>query len=525
MPRDKYRKVNILSSLLFPAAISIVIFYLLYVFFLSHIWGDQTFVLYAAKEVLAGVKLDGPRLIELNPPLIVWFSVIPIVVARVLHISPVVVLRVITLSFVSVSTVWSARLLRIGGIGDRLGVPVLLLAALVGVAELTIQPAMFGQREQFTLALLMPYVLAVSAGMIRSLTIAERCAIGFCAGLGLCFKPQQILTLICLELFLLVYCRSLRHLISTELIVGVLTGIVYVGCVWAFTPYFSVIVPLLRDTYWAFGERTWSGMLHDARLLTAVLLIAIIGWLSLRTRMRAPMFSGALLACSTGASLVYYFQHTGWYYQSFPAKALLFMAIVTIALDTIAARYGKSIGYVWPSKVAWVGAVAISITAFTGTAIRQRAEARKHPDQIYTELESYPRGTTVYIFSIEMTQFPVVLDRQLVWGSRFEDLWMLPAIIQNETPRIDKNRPFKALSSDRTKELAAIQRGNTAEDLHFWKPKYVFVERCAGDSPCEIYNHPVDFISWFSRNPAFAAEWTKYRFEKTLDNVDVYVRN
>ena len=74
MPRDKYRKVNILGSLLVPAAISIVIFYLLYVFFLSHIWGDQAFLLYAAKEVLAGVKLDGPRLIEVNPPLIVWFS-------------------------------------------------------------------------------------------------------------------------------------------------------------------------------------------------------------------------------------------------------------------------------------------------------------------------------------------------------------------------------------------------------------------------------------------------------------------
>jgi hypothetical protein len=130
-----------------------------------------------------------------NPPLIVWFSEIPVAFAQVLGISPVVALRVVTLLLVSASTVWSARLVRIAGVGADLGIPDLLLVAFVGVAELTIQPTMFGQREQFTLILLMPYVLAVSTGAIRFLTMPERCAIGFCAGLAVCFKPQQVLIL------------------------------------------------------------------------------------------------------------------------------------------------------------------------------------------------------------------------------------------------------------------------------------------------------------------------------------------
>ncbi len=525
MSRVKRNKVNTLGSLLFPSAVSIAIFYLLYVFFLSHIWGDQAFYLYAARQVLAGVKLDSPRLIVVNPPLIVWFSEIPVAVAQVLHISPFVALWGITLSFISASTVWSARLLRIGGIGATLGIPDLFLAALVGLAELTIQPAMFGQREQFVLVLLMPYVLAVSTEAITSLTKTERCAIGFCAGLAVCFKPQQILTLICLELFLLVYRRTLRHLVSMELIVSVLTGIVYVGCVWAITPYLSAIVPLLLDTYWALGKYTWSGMLlHNARL-TALLLIALVGWLSLRSRMRAPMFSGALLACATGAFIAFCSQHTGWSYQAFPAKALVLTAIVTIALDTIAARYGQGLRYAWPHKMAWVGAVAISVIAFAGVAaIEKRLEARKDDVKIDIEVASYPPGTVVYAFTAEMMPFPLVLDRQYVWGSRFESLWMLPAILQNETSRTDNGRPFKALSTERTEELAEMQRADTAEDLRFWKPKYVWVERCASDPPCEVYNQPVDFISWFSKSTAFTAEWTKYRLEKTIDNVDVFVR-
>jgi hypothetical protein len=187
MSPDKCCKVNILGSLLLPSAVSIAIFYLLYVFFLSHIWGDPAFYLYAARQVLAGVKLDSSRLIVVNPPLIVWFSEIPIAVAQILHISPFVELRVITLSFISASTVWSARLLRIGGIGATLGIPDLLLAALVGLVELTIHPTVFAQREQFVLVLLMPYVLAVSTEAIRSLTKTERCAIGFSVGLAVCF--------------------------------------------------------------------------------------------------------------------------------------------------------------------------------------------------------------------------------------------------------------------------------------------------------------------------------------------------
>jgi hypothetical protein len=508
------------------SAISLAIFYILYLFLLSHIWGDQAFLLYAAKQVLAGVKLDSARLIETNPPLIVWFSEIPVVVAQILHISPVVALRIVTLSLISASTVWCGRQLRIARIGDRLEVSPLLLIALVGIAELTIQPAMFGQREQLMVALLMPYVLSVSTGSIRSLHIAECCVIGLCASLGVCFKPQQLLTLICFELFLILYHRSLRHLLSLEFIVAVVTGILYVGYVWMCTPYLSVIVRLLRDTYWALGERTWSGiLLRDGRLLFALLLFTVIGWLSLRTRIRAPLLSGALLACSVGASLAFCVQHTGWSYQSFPAKAFLYVTIVTILLDTLSTRYQYNLRCVWCGKVAYVSVIAVAlITLAAVAAIGKRAQAQRQ-DKISSELESLPQGTGVYFFSIEMTQFPAILDRQLVWGSRFAHLWMLPAIIQNETPRMDKNRPFKALSTQRTEELAAMQREATAEDLRRWKPQYVFVERCADSPPCEVYNHPIKLIAWFSKNSAFATEWANYRFDKSIDNFNLFVRN
>src|ERR1700685_142475 len=48
---------------------------------------DQAWDLYAANAVLHGVRLDGPRLIETNPPFLIWFFSLPVVLARALHIS------------------------------------------------------------------------------------------------------------------------------------------------------------------------------------------------------------------------------------------------------------------------------------------------------------------------------------------------------------------------------------------------------------------------------------------------------
>src|SRR5579875_2645727 len=48
---------------------------------------DQAWDLYAANAVLHGVTLNGPRLVEVNPPFLVWFFSIPAVLAHLLHIS------------------------------------------------------------------------------------------------------------------------------------------------------------------------------------------------------------------------------------------------------------------------------------------------------------------------------------------------------------------------------------------------------------------------------------------------------
>lgn len=40
---------------------------------------DQPWLLYAASQMLHGVRLDGQWLLETNPPFVVWFYSIPVI--------------------------------------------------------------------------------------------------------------------------------------------------------------------------------------------------------------------------------------------------------------------------------------------------------------------------------------------------------------------------------------------------------------------------------------------------------------
>lgn len=518
MPRtDRNGRVSFATSLLVPFSCAAALFLLLYIIFLSHLWGDQAFLMYAARQVLAGVRLDGPRLVETNPPMVVWFSIVPVSISRGLHLLPDYALWGTVLAMIVASATWSYRLL---GRSD-LRISPWILTVLIAAVEFIIQPALFGQKEQITVALLMPFIIA-AATHPKGMSQVERISMGICAGLGVCFKPHQLLVLVVLECFLLVRQRSLRRLLGLEIVVAVMTGIVYLCCVWSFTPYLQEISPVLRDTYWALGNRTFAQLLRgEARSLTLGLVFACCAIALLRKKIDTA-FPAVFLACGIGATLAFYIQHTGWSYQAFPAHAFLTLVFFVLLLEWSAARAGGSIRYVRLPAMVWAAALVLPVLAFSSMALRAR---HAHPVLLDAELERLPEGTTVYVFSIEMSQFRVLLDHHLVWGSRFAHQWMMPAIIQNEYPRRDISRPFKALGVSRTEYLAGRQRVETAEDFARWQPQYVFVEKCDGAFYCSIYNHPMNFIGWYSQAPAFASEWSHYRFVKTINNFDLYQRN
>src|SRR5579864_3130918 len=81
-------------------------------FIAAHMGLDQAWDLYAANAVMHGVTLNGPKLIEVNPPFLIWFFSIPALLANALHISLSAAFRAFWIPTITGLIAWSASLYR-----------------------------------------------------------------------------------------------------------------------------------------------------------------------------------------------------------------------------------------------------------------------------------------------------------------------------------------------------------------------------------------------------------------------------
>jgi hypothetical protein len=113
------------------------------IYFTSLLGHDQISYLFEAQRMLSGFELYGPHLSETNPPMIIWFSALPILLASWTHGSAEFFLRLLITAMFMGSAFWCVRILRRG---NAITSPVTI--ALFGVAlvaiELSIGPYDFG---------------------------------------------------------------------------------------------------------------------------------------------------------------------------------------------------------------------------------------------------------------------------------------------------------------------------------------------------------------------------------------------
>ncbi|HEX6495411.1 MAG TPA: hypothetical protein VF018_08010 [Acidobacteriaceae bacterium] len=502
--------------------------------------------LYAAQQQLAGTMLYGPHLVDTNPPLIIWFSTVPVLISRLLHIRPDAGLNGILAIMILGSVLWSVRILRKTPQGLSASYVALLGCAVI-VAEFAqfvgtrlhfagfqIAGYSLGQREHLLVILIFPYVLARATRAAQHLGWAERCALGIAAGIGICFKPQQALILVALELFFVLYTRRPRHVLTPEALAAVLIGVCYVLLVRLVTPvYITQIMPLLRDTYGAFGGLSLKFIYQGNRRNAASLLVSVAASLLLLHRLRDRVTVYALLACVSGATAAFLLQHKGWMYQFRPVSAFyLFLLIYVICgvLEPVLRRLDAE----WPKRPVLATA---ALTCVVALLLVQTLDIRKNMALAPASFEQLPAaddlfaqltpGTPVYVLSATLAVFPTVYRHHLGWGGRFPCLWMLPAIIRNETGSTEPGIPFKRLPPENVVSLANLQRTDTAEDLDYWRPAVILVEQCNASHPCSFFllkGYDFDMLAWFLKSAQFRSAWSHYQQQSPIPGFTVYRR-
>jgi hypothetical protein len=486
---------------------------------------DQTWYLFAAQRFLGGAKLYGPHLVETNPPFIIWFSVLPVLLSRAIHVAPPVALRLLVLIMIVGSIAWSIRVLRLNA-RQFSTVSLVLLSCSILVVEFPASNRLFGQREHMLVICALPYVLAAATGVMRRLAFAERCALGLTVGIALCFKPQQALVLVGLELFLVAYTRRLRTLVAPELLSAIFACGLYLVLARILTPrYFTEIVPLLLNTYWAFGSYTAKALMFRQRNEMLLLFAVSIACFVLHRYLHDRAVVIALLVCGVAASITFDLQHTGWGYQLYPSIAFLVLAafyLVIDLLDPIITPLDAKSRLSAPVLFATLSLMAVFL-ATEFIRVRKLVALPSSPSQLDSLLGEVEPNANVYIFSTALPVFTTVYRHNLGWGSRFAHLWMLPAIVRNELGPTNHDAPFKTIRPETLAALADLQRMDTAEDLDYWKPAIVLVEHCTPEHPCEfIEARHFDILSWFLQSPKFAAVWSHYKRQPSVDDYDVY---
>jgi hypothetical protein len=516
-----------LPALILGCGVLLIFVSLLSRYFVSRPGHDQSSYLFEAQRLLSGAELYGPHLSETNPPMVVWFSALPVLFARCMHGSPMFFLRLLVVALVFGSVAWSVRILR-RGVALTNPVAVGLLGCAILAIEFRIGPYDFGQREHLLIILLLPYILATATGAVYRLSFAERCALGIAAGIAIWFKPQDTLVLVGLEIFLSFRGRSLRRTITPEFLALVLTSSLVLLLMRVTTPlYGSQTVPLLFDTYWGLGTASALALALSLSHYTMQVFVMLLACVLFRRSLRDPATTVALLVCSLAASFAFDIQHTEWPYHLYPHQALFLLALAYLLTDflyPIVLKFTSDLRLIRRMVLVASGLMAVLLCAI---AIHPRFVLPDpgqlqsfEPDQFFAQCRP---STTVYAFSTGVYPLSSAFNHGLNWGSRFVHLWMLPAIIQNELGPTGPPAPFKRLSPGTLARLAALQRSESAEDLNYWRPSVVLVQLCSLKQPCQgIEGKNFDMISWFLQSPEFAAAWSHYQRQPGLDDYDVY---
>ncbi|WP_433975784.1 hypothetical protein [Tunturiibacter lichenicola] len=524
---------NLIFTITLSIGLSLVAYSLLILLMPTQLGVDQYWCMYAAKQMLGGVQLDGPRLVETNPPLYVWFSLVPAELAGITKLSFTFAYELIS-TIVALAGCYLAIDIEWRIVGNTKRLFFVCLAVCTVVTELfllqrrpgEISSTMtnFGQKEYFVVVLLLPYVLGVLGDILPTMTNGRRILIGFFAGLAICLKPHQVLVVLLVQVAVLVWNKRLTGLVTIENGSLIATSAAYIPLIVLFSPsYMPQILPMMLDTYWAMGTHSaWFLFAHQNVHHFELLATALVICVALRKHMKTPRCSFGLLVCSLGSSLAYDLQHTGWAYQQLPAWAFLILATLWMASDLTCTWVVKHGIRVRVSR-AVVGLLVVAGTASLLYNARrltvQKDRSLSTVSTIAKELLPCPPGTSVYLISVSMPPFKVILDQNLVWGSRFAHLWMVPALTLNEEAHREPGRPFKSMSPTTRLQLTRDLQSAIVADIASWKPKLIFVARADNALPAGA-----NALDWLRQNSAFDAEWENYSKVKTVANADGSVR-
>lgn len=481
------------------AVLGLVLLLVLFTALRSPLKDDIAWLLYVARRWVAGRELY-IDVVEVNPPLIVWISAIPMELSRWLGIPTKLIAMPGFIAVVLGCAWWTAALLRRQGglFSDRLAT-----FSIIGITLLILPAGEVGQREHLLVAGILPY-LALFAGELAGQRPAARDAIiaGVLAAVGCAMKPRYIGVAIVLEAIALT--QGLRPWRLLPLTGGLAIG-VYAGAVAVFSPaYLSWAVPMALALYGATDSSLWRLFVESAVLLGGELVM--LGLLLLRWRhLRERWVMLSLMVLAVVSTVICFLDGKDWYYHRIPATVATVLALVCWAGSALVNRERP----VHRARMPLVIAGLVLVILFFGSLRRfepQVTQAVEPHATTVSRLETIVRAEKArsYLAFSEWIAlgFPVVNNTGVEWASRFDSMWAL------------KGELWRARFDPQTSREWPVARW-VVHDFLTGCPDIAVVDTREG----------TDYIAVLSASdPAFARAWSRYRQIAAFDGLVVYRR-
>jgi intracellular septation protein A len=488
--------ISVLSAGLLAVVLAIVLFTMLR----SPLKDDIAWLLYVARRWLAGRELY-IDVVEVNPPLIVWISAIPIQLARWLHIDAQYTAIPFFVGAVLGCAWWTASLLRGSSklFEDRLPV-----FAAIGTVLLVVPAGDLGQREHLLVAAILPYLALFARSLDRQRSrLRDALIAGALAGLGCALKPRYAGVFLVLEG--LAFLRG-SNPFNARPLAAAATMLSYAVLVALFCPaYLRRAVPLAIALYGA-TDVPLRHLVADSLRLMIGQAVALILWWHRRRRMPEANLMLTLVVVAITATAICFMDGKDWFYHRLPATIATVLALLCWVASAL--LYRQAAG-----RRSWVSVVAGAVTfvAFSVAAFQrlepQVALAVEPEQNTIARLERLIRSqhARTYIAFSEWIAlgFPVVNNTGVTWASRFDSMWALKGELWRV--RFDP-------------------AGAKAWPIRHWVA-HDFIVGCPDIAVVDTREGVVNYVGVLSASdPAFARAWSRYRQIAAFDGLTVYRR-
>ncbi len=462
---------------------------------------DVAWLMYCGQRMFEGARLY-VDCVEVNPPISFYLTLLPAYVAQRFGLPANLCLTVYVLALAALSIALTYRVLGGESRSQNWWVAVILGLALVFTGLKN-----FGQREHFAAILAIPYLFCCAA-RLSGQPVARPVALlaGLMAGIAFSIKHYFLLVPLIAESVLGGRRRSVKSLNRPEIYGAVLAGLCHAAYVVSAHPeYFTTIAPMAMEVYDGYAIDYLYLLISPWCFAT---ILALIFYVRARKLAASSTAADVLAAAAAIFLAIYVIQDRGWQYHVLPAQIFILAASLIVAAKTVLSpdRLWQRLPAMQKPLI-WIAPGFIVLQVLVSGPY-----SNIMPQLTLPYIQKYSSDGTYYVLSSTIsTGFPLPIEEDVTWGSRFPFQWLLPGVVKGMRAdcRADVER------CERLKEIRSYALNGLAEDLETYKPGVVVVDFRDKDDPSFLYDeNEFDLLRYFiDGSPRFAKAWQQYEFK------------